>query len=190
MCVLLVQIFTREGLIGGEQSERERAMSYFVPPCNYGMVEYDLSRSGQCHQLNFPFLERLHLKTIIYLSHDEPSQPFLSFLNDQGITLRRPSRADEDSNVITDAHPMSESEVLSALQVVLFTPLCIQNLFHLFTHVEKLHFKKSQKCEEFVAENITLKIVSVKIAGVVDRHRERERERERERDVYTGQLAI
>ncbi len=74
MCVLLVQFFTREGLTGGEQSERERAMSYFVPPCNYGMVEYDLSRSGQCHQLNFPFLEHLHLKTIIYLSHDEPSQ--------------------------------------------------------------------------------------------------------------------
>jgi hypothetical protein len=93
----------------------------------------------------------------------------LSFLNDQGITLRRPSRADEDTNVITDAHPMSESEVLSALQVVLFTPLCVQNLFHLFTHVKKLHFKKSQKCEEFVAENITLKIVCLKIAGVVDR---------------------
>ncbi len=74
MCVVLVQFFTREGLTGGEQSERERAMSYFVPPCNYGMVEYDLSRSGQCHQLNFPFLEHLHLKTIIYLSHDEPSQ--------------------------------------------------------------------------------------------------------------------
>jgi hypothetical protein len=81
MCVLLVQFFTREGLTGGEQSERERAMSYFVPPCNYGMVEYDLSRSGQCHQLNFPFLERLHLKTIIYLSHDEPSQPlYTSYL--------------------------------------------------------------------------------------------------------------
>ncbi len=81
MCVLLVQFFAREGLTGGEQSERERAMSYFVPPCNYGMVEYDLSRSGQCHQLNFPFLERLHLKTIIYLSHDEPSQPlYTSYL--------------------------------------------------------------------------------------------------------------
>jgi hypothetical protein len=50
-------------------------MSYFVPPCNYGMVEHDLSRSGQCHQLIFPFLERLNLKTVIYLSHDEPSQP-------------------------------------------------------------------------------------------------------------------
>jgi hypothetical protein len=26
-------------------------------------------------KLNFPFLERLHLNMIIYLSHDEPSQP-------------------------------------------------------------------------------------------------------------------
>jgi hypothetical protein len=26
-------------------------------------------------KLNFLFLERLHLNTIIYLSHDEPSQP-------------------------------------------------------------------------------------------------------------------
>lgn len=49
-------------------------MAYYVPPCNYGMVEYDLSRSGHAHQLNFPFLERLKLKTVIYLSHDQPSQ--------------------------------------------------------------------------------------------------------------------
>lgn len=57
------------------RADTQEAMSYFVPPCNYGMVEYDLSRSGHCHQLNFPFLERLNLKTVIYISHDEPSQP-------------------------------------------------------------------------------------------------------------------
>ncbi len=62
----------------------------------------------------------------------------LSFLNDQGIALRRLSRADEDTNIISDMHPMSESEVLSALQLLLFTPLHIQNLFHLFAIVKKL----------------------------------------------------
>ncbi|KAG0554929.1 hypothetical protein KC19_12G131100 [Ceratodon purpureus] len=91
-------------------------MSYFVPPCNYGMVEYDLSRSGQCHQLNFPFLERLNLRTVIYLSHDEPSQPFLSFLEDQGIALIRPKGLDAD---IPESSPMSEAEVLFALKVIL-----------------------------------------------------------------------
>ncbi|KAH8931111.1 hypothetical protein BDL97_19G004700 [Sphagnum fallax] len=92
-------------------------MSYFVPPCNYGMVEYDLSRSGQCHQLNFPFLERLNLKTVIYLSYDQPSHAFLSFLDDQGIELRRPSGGDEETDNLSSL--MSEAEVLSALQVIL-----------------------------------------------------------------------
>jgi hypothetical protein len=57
-------------------------------------------------------------------------------------------------------------------------------LFHLFTHVKKLHSKKSQKCKEFVAENITLKIVCLKIAGVVDR------QTDRQTDVCIEQLAI
>jgi hypothetical protein len=62
---------------------------------------------------------------------------------------------------------MSESEVLSALQVLLFTPLHIQNLFHLFALVKKLQGKnkESKKCEEFIAENISLKISCLKIVG-------------------------
>ncbi|KAG0554930.1 hypothetical protein KC19_12G131100 [Ceratodon purpureus] len=100
-------------------------MSYFVPPCNYGMVEYDLSRSGQCHQLNFPFLERLNLRTVIYLSHDEPSQPFLSFLEDQGIALIRPKGLDAD---IPESSPMSEAEVLFALKV--YFSLLLVHIIH------------------------------------------------------------
>jgi len=92
-------------------------MSYFVPPCNYGMVECDLTRSGQCHQLNFPFLERLNLKTVIYLSHEEPSQSFLNFLDDHGIDLIRPTtECVEGPNQLS---VMTEAEVLSALQVIL-----------------------------------------------------------------------
>lgn len=78
------------------------------------MVEYDLSRSGQCHQLNFPFLERHNLKTVIYLSFDEPSQPFLSFSEDQGIDLIRPSL--ELNELHCQASSMFEAELLSALQ--------------------------------------------------------------------------
>ncbi len=37
-------------------------------------MEEDLYRSGQPKQLNFPFLETLKLKKIIYLAPDEPSQ--------------------------------------------------------------------------------------------------------------------
>jgi len=49
-------------------------MAFFLPPLSYGMVEDELYRSGEPNDLNFPFLERLKLKTVIFLGHDEPSQ--------------------------------------------------------------------------------------------------------------------
>jgi tyrosine-protein phosphatase OCA1 len=44
----------------------------YIPPLNYGMVEEDLHRSGQPNELNFPFMERLGLRTVVYLSPDDP----------------------------------------------------------------------------------------------------------------------
>jgi tyrosine-protein phosphatase OCA1 len=41
---------------------------------NFGMVENDLYRSGQPNELNFPFLEQLRLKTVIWLAPEEPSE--------------------------------------------------------------------------------------------------------------------
>ena len=38
------------------------------------MVEVDLYRSGQPNELNFPFMERLGLKTVIYLSAEDASE--------------------------------------------------------------------------------------------------------------------
>lgn len=43
-----------------------------VPPPNFGMVEESLYRSGQPDQLNFPFLEKLGLKSVIWLAPEEP----------------------------------------------------------------------------------------------------------------------
>ena len=42
-----------------------------VPPPNFGMVEESLYRSGQPDQLNFPFLEKLGLKSVIWLAPEE-----------------------------------------------------------------------------------------------------------------------
>eukprot|EP00899_Mesostigma_viride_P014465 jgi/Mesvir1/23019/Mv14614-RA.1 len=91
-------------------------MSYFVPPANFGMVEDDLYRSGQPNELNFPFLERMKLKTVIYLSHDEPSQHYLNFLDDQEIDILRPEGWAEQN---TPGKHISEEEVLWALRVIL-----------------------------------------------------------------------
>ncbi len=48
--------------------------SYYIPPVNYGLVEDDLYRSGQPNELNFPFLERLGLKNVLYLASEDPPQ--------------------------------------------------------------------------------------------------------------------
>eukprot|EP00042_Codosiga_hollandica_P040403 m.347372 g.347372 ORF g.347372 m.347372 type:complete len:66 (+) comp55854_c0_seq2:80-277(+) len=45
----------------------------YLPPPNFGIVEEDLYRSGLPNELNFPFLEKLRLKTIVVVSSDEPS---------------------------------------------------------------------------------------------------------------------
>eukprot|EP00762_Andalucia_godoyi_P000115 ANDGO_02383.mRNA.1 putative tyrosine-protein phosphatase DG1060 len=60
-------------------------MAALVPPLNFGYVEADLFRSGLPEEINFPFMETLHLKKIIYLAPDAPSQAFMNFVKDQNI---------------------------------------------------------------------------------------------------------
>ena len=48
------------------------ATVFYIPPLNFGMVEEGVYRSGAMNELNFPFIERLKLKTIVYLEPDEP----------------------------------------------------------------------------------------------------------------------
>lgn len=60
-------------------------MAALVPPLNFGYVEADLFRSGLPEEVNFPFMETLRLKKIIYLAPDPPSTAFLNFVKDQNI---------------------------------------------------------------------------------------------------------
>jgi len=82
---------------------------------NFGMVEEDLYRSGQPKQPNFPFMEKLELKKIIYLAPDEPSNPFLSFVEDQGIELVHLGL----EATKTPWKPMSEDVVVAAFDAIL-----------------------------------------------------------------------
>lgn len=88
-----------------------------IPPTNFGIVEEDLYRSGMPNELNFPFLERLQLKTIIYLASDEVSDKLADFIDDQGIDLIPLSPDEEDAP--TAWKPMSEEVVLSAMELLL-----------------------------------------------------------------------
>lgn len=62
-------------------------MVVLIPPQNFGMVEEQLYRSGKPTRLNFPFLETLELKTVLYLAPEEPPTSFIQFTDDQEINL-------------------------------------------------------------------------------------------------------
>ncbi|KAN0061335.1 tyrosine-protein phosphatase required for protection against superoxide stress (By similarity) [Thecaphora frezii] len=85
-----------------------------VPPPNYGMVEDNFYRSGQPDQLNFPFLEKLGLKSVIWLAPEEPEPGFLDFCVDQNIQLHH-------LGVLYSTNswdPITEEVVLQALHLL------------------------------------------------------------------------
>lgn len=87
----------------------------FIPPPNFGYVEPDLYRSAVPSDMNFPFLQTLHLKTVIYLSLDAPSVLFLEFLKEHNIELKQISGAETTGF----AQRVSEQLVLDALHSLL-----------------------------------------------------------------------
>jgi len=93
-------------------------MAHYIPPINWGMVEEDLYRSGQPNVLNFPFLEKLNLKTIIWLAPDDPTQQFYNFVDDQGIELIHLGM-DSQTRISNPWNPISEDTVVSALKLIL-----------------------------------------------------------------------
>ena len=90
-------------------------MPHFIPPLNFGLVENQLYRSGQPNELNFPFLENLGLKTVIFLAPEEPTQQFLNFIDDQDINFYHLGL-----NSMSNAwDPISEEVVIEALEFIL-----------------------------------------------------------------------
>merc|ERR1712086_808120 len=79
-----------------------------IPPFNFGYVEEDLYRCGLPIELNFPFLEKLRLKTIIFLASEPPSQQFVNFVEDQEIELE----SLEIGSRGTSTKPISEETIL------------------------------------------------------------------------------
>ncbi|ORY49869.1 putative tyrosine phosphatase family protein [Rhizoclosmatium globosum] len=87
-----------------------------IPPINFGCVEVDLYRSGQPNELNFPFLERLNLKTVVFLAPEEPNQRFLNFIDDQEIAFHHLGLLNASANAWD---PISEEVVLESLELIL-----------------------------------------------------------------------
>eukprot|EP01116_Phalansterium_solitarium_P012185 TRINITY_DN28236_c0_g1_i1.p1 TRINITY_DN28236_c0_g1~~TRINITY_DN28236_c0_g1_i1.p1 ORF type:complete len:190 (-),score=22.14 TRINITY_DN28236_c0_g1_i1:166-660(-) len=88
----------------------------YIPPLNFGFVEDDLYRSGQPNELNFPFLEKLHLKKIIWLSAEDPSEQLEQFVEEQEIGF---INLGQDNEQLNSWSPISEEVVISALKLIL-----------------------------------------------------------------------
>eukprot|EP00462_Mataza_sp_D1_P021140 CAMPEP_0175133314 /NCGR_PEP_ID=MMETSP0087-20121206/7572_1 /TAXON_ID=136419 /ORGANISM="Unknown Unknown, Strain D1" /LENGTH=236 /DNA_ID=CAMNT_0016415787 /DNA_START=80 /DNA_END=790 /DNA_ORIENTATION=- len=67
------------------------------------------------NELNFPFLETLHLKTIIFLAPDEPSEQLNNFIDDQDIELLHLGMEANKQ----PWKPISEDVVIAALAVMM-----------------------------------------------------------------------
>lgn len=88
-----------------------------IPPTNFGQIEENMYRSGMANELNYPFLERLSLRSIVYLASDDPSDKLTDFMEDQRIFLHHLATHD------TVSEPISEQTVLLAMNVLLDTSL-------------------------------------------------------------------
>lgn len=91
-------------------------MACQIPPVNFGMVEEDLYRCGMPSQLNFPFLEKLRLRTIICMLPDELPQHFSTWLGDQGT---RCIHLGERMQTRSPWKPVPEDVILEGLNVLL-----------------------------------------------------------------------
>lgn len=87
----------------------------FIPPPQFGLVCEGLVRSGQPTEVNFPFLAKLNLKTVVWLAPEVPSDPFLDFLKENNIAWHHVG-ADE---FLATYDPLSEEAVLEALELIL-----------------------------------------------------------------------
>eukprot|EP00252_Welwitschia_mirabilis_P024201 TRINITY_DN7087_c0_g1_i1.p1 TRINITY_DN7087_c0_g1~~TRINITY_DN7087_c0_g1_i1.p1 ORF type:complete len:188 (+),score=25.71 TRINITY_DN7087_c0_g1_i1:417-980(+) len=58
-----------------------------VPPINFSMVDKGIYRSGFPNLINFPFLETLHLRSIVYLCPEDYPEEILAFIQRNGIKL-------------------------------------------------------------------------------------------------------
>jgi len=81
------------------------------------MVEDDLYRSSAPEVVNFPFLDTLQLKTIIYLSADKPKNKLILFCEEQNIDFVRPEAVVSQSQSKLTTLP--EEAVIQCLDMML-----------------------------------------------------------------------
>ena len=72
------------GLWGSRTSDFDEVV---VPPLNFDMVAPGVYRSGHPNARNFRFLQRLNLRSIVYLANDDYRTNVLQWSKSQGLNV-------------------------------------------------------------------------------------------------------
>ncbi|KAK7243249.1 hypothetical protein RIF29_38040 [Crotalaria pallida] len=86
-----------------------------VPPSNFSMVEESIFRSSFPHPSNFPFLQTLNLRSIIYLCNEPYPQENLKFLQLHNIRLFQFGIEGKKEN----SSPIRKDSITEALKVLI-----------------------------------------------------------------------
>eukprot|EP00271_Cylindrocystis_brebissonii_P008978 TRINITY_DN23544_c0_g1_i1.p1 TRINITY_DN23544_c0_g1~~TRINITY_DN23544_c0_g1_i1.p1 ORF type:complete len:383 (-),score=33.46 TRINITY_DN23544_c0_g1_i1:330-1478(-) len=92
-------------------------LSYICAPENFGIVESGVYRSNALYAANFPFVKRLKLKTVIYLSPEAPIRAVTQFLEETNTQFIRLGL--EAWKPYVTWKPISEELIKDALEIVL-----------------------------------------------------------------------
>ncbi|CAG8497260.1 16243_t:CDS:2 [Acaulospora colombiana] len=96
-------------------SKINEEVKVMVPPLNFAMVAPGVYRSGHPNRQNFPFLRKLELKSLIYLSSDDIREELDQFVKEQKIQIFH-YRIDGNKEPFAE---IEEKEISSALVKVL-----------------------------------------------------------------------
>ncbi|KXS13908.1 protein-tyrosine phosphatase [Gonapodya prolifera JEL478] len=89
----------------------------YLPPLNFAMVEPGVYRSGHPNAMNFGFLKKLELKSVVYLANDDLPDENKSFMAAEGIRFWH-FKIEGNKEPFVE---LQENEIAAALAVLLDT---------------------------------------------------------------------
>ncbi|CCH43869.1 putative tyrosine-protein phosphatase [Wickerhamomyces ciferrii] len=89
-----------------------------VPPLNFCPVERHLYRSGQPSKINFEFLKELHLKAIVWLASEDPSDEFIEFVQSENINIYFAAINPDGGGDNNPWDGLNENSIIQALNII------------------------------------------------------------------------
>lgn len=108
----------------------------YFPPLNFGVVNSDIYRSGHPQKINYPFLESLKLKTIIYVGDKTNNWEYYAWVKSQpGVQFKHfpleiGPMAGEAASGSFEATQEMNREMLAAIAAIVCVPANLPVLIH------------------------------------------------------------